>query len=150
MSMIRRIANLAQQLGHHRPLPLAAFDDPFFVHSSFLKPLFQEPLVDIKDLEQKYIVQAEVPGWKQENINLSVVNKDTLILSGEMKSESSESTDIQIRKEINHSSFRRSFTFPTPVDDTSIYAKLKDGILTVEIPKDQTNIDVKKIDINEE
>ncbi|KAJ3130170.1 hypothetical protein HK098_005417 [Nowakowskiella sp. JEL0407] len=158
MSLIRRLFPEAKHLQNTIRQPrlgalpsLSLFDDPFFNQAGSVFRQAREPAVDIKETEQNFIVEAEVPGWKKENTELSVVNGDTLVISGhhEEQHENKDEAASLWSSERSMSSFRRFFSFPTDVKGEDINASLKDGILTVNVPKVHREADVKKIEIHE-
>lgn len=91
------------------------------------------PSVDVAETQEKIIVRAEVPGMKQEDIQIEFEN-GRLTLRGERKLEKEEGTTWH-RVERNYGSFSRSFTMPRTVDPEKITASYRDGILQVEVPK---------------
>lgn len=97
------------------------------------------PPVDVYETEKAYVVEAEVAGYKQEEISLSV-DKHVLTISaaplkkadaGEEKKEERK----YLIKEMDRPSFSRSFTLPEDVNEEAIEAETKDGILSVTMPK---------------
>ena len=94
------------------------------------------PAVDIYEENDRYIVKAELPGVKQEDIKVSLAN-NTLTLKGERKGEHEDKHDGYHRRERIYGEFCRSFQLPTDVDAEKIQAKSKDGILEIEIPKSE-------------
>jgi len=94
------------------------------------------PAVDIYEEKDRYIVKAELPGMKQEDIKLSIVN-NTLTLRGERKAEHEHRRDGYHRVERAYGEFCRSFQLPAEVDADKIKAVYKDGILEVTIPKSE-------------
>lgn len=92
------------------------------------------PAVDLTEDGDQFVLKAELPGLKKEDIQLSVED-GVLKLSGERKSASSETEGTLIRSERFTGRFERAFTLPTPVDVAKVRARYEDGILTVDLPK---------------
>jgi len=92
------------------------------------------PLVDIVEDEKNYVVKAELPGLKKEEIKVGVQN-DVLTISGERKYEKEEKDKKFHRIERAYGSFARSFTIPEDSDGEKVSAEFKDGILRVHLPK---------------
>lgn len=90
--------------------------------------------VDIREDEDAFVVEAEVPGLTAEDVSIDV-EKNVLTLGGERKAELEEQEKNYRRVERRYGSFSRSFTLPETVDDQDITADLKDGVLTVRLPK---------------
>ena len=94
------------------------------------------PLVDITEDEKEYIVKAEIPEMKKEDIKINV-HEDVLTISGERKYEKEEKGKKYHRVERAYGSFVRSFTLPEDADGSKISAEYKDGILKVRLPKSE-------------
>ncbi|HCE12884.1 MULTISPECIES: Hsp20/alpha crystallin family protein [unclassified Enterococcus] len=90
---------------------------------------------DIKEYEDQYLVKADLPGIKKENIRVSYVN-NTLTISATQTDEVEEKDDLghYLRKERSSSAYQRTFTI-TDIDEASIKAKFEDGVLTLTLPK---------------
>lgn len=97
--------------------------------------LMSSPTADILETEKAYVVEAELPGLKKEDIKMELLNENTLNLSGTFKSESEEKEKEFWSKERMVGGFRRSFTFPSKLDPEKIKASMENGVLRVEIPK---------------
>ena len=94
------------------------------------------PLVDISEDEKEYLVKAELPEVKKEDVKL-VVQDNVLSISGERKSEKEEKGKKYHRIERAYGSFMRSFTLPEDAEGTKISAEYKDGVLKVHLPKSE-------------
>ncbi len=94
------------------------------------------PLVDISEDENEYIVKAELPEMKKEEIKINV-HDDVLSISGERKYEKEEKGKKYHRVERAYGSFMRSFTLPEDADGSKVNAEYKDGLLKVHLPKSE-------------
>jgi HSP20 family protein len=92
------------------------------------------PAVNIFEDKEGIHLTAEVPGMKPEDVHVNVENR-VLTISGERKLERAEDKDGYHRIERTYGKFSRSFTLPDTIDGDKISATLKDGILTVLLPK---------------
>lgn len=92
------------------------------------------PLVDIAEDEKEYIIKAEIPEMKKEDIKLNILD-DVLTITGERKYEKEEKGKKYHRVERAYGSFMRSFTLPENSDGSKISAEYKDGMLKVHLPK---------------
>ena len=92
------------------------------------------PLVDITEDEKEYIVKAELPEVKKEDVKVTV-EEGVLTISGERKFEKEEKGKKYHRIERSYGSFLRSFSLPDAADGTKINAEFKDGVLRVHLPK---------------
>lgn len=113
----------------------AMFDDPFynFFEDSPIRRSDWSPAVDIAENEKEYRFVFEVPGMEQKSLSISVENQ-TLTISGEKVSEKREE-EGNLRLERWFGKFSRSFTLPETADAEKIGANLKNGVLTVTVPK---------------
>jgi len=91
------------------------------------------PAVDVAETQEKIVVRAEVPGMKQEDIQIEFEN-GLLTIRGERKIEKSEGLTWH-RVERVYGNFSRSFTLPRTVDAEKISAAYRDGILEIDVPK---------------
>lgn len=94
------------------------------------------PSVDISEDDKEFLVKAELPEMKKEEVKVSVED-GTLQISGERKIEKEEKGKKFHRIERQYGSFSRSFTLPEGADPTKIHAEFKDGVLNVHIAKSE-------------
>jgi len=92
------------------------------------------PSIEVFEKEDKFVVKAELPGMKEEDINVSVVG-DTLTIKGERKAESEVKEEDYYCCERSYGSFLRSIALPSHVDANRIEASCDDGVLEVSLPK---------------
>jgi HSP20 family protein len=93
--------------------------------------------VDIREDGDHFYVEAELPGFKKEDINVTLENQ-TLTIAAQRRSENGRGEGQRgdlLLHERRYSRFFRSFTLPPTVDEESVNAKLQDGVLTVTINK---------------
>jgi HSP20 family protein len=94
------------------------------------------PLVDITEDDKEYLIKAELPDVRKDDVKV-VVENGVLTISGERKVEKDEKNRKYHRIERAYGSFTRSFTVPDDADDTKVGAEFKDGILTVRLAKSE-------------
>ena len=92
------------------------------------------PAVDIKEEENRFLIQADVPGVDPKNIEITMEN-GVLTIRGERSAETREEREGYTRVERARGSFYRRFSLPDTADADHIEAKGKDGVLEVIIPK---------------
>lgn len=92
------------------------------------------PAMDVHEQKECFIITAELPGMKKEDITLSV-HDGSLSISGERKSETKREDSEVCRAERFFGRFQRTLTLPAPVAADKAKAQYKDGILTVTLPK---------------
>lgn len=107
---------------------------PFSPELAFGEMELATPSVDIIDRDDEVVVRAEVPGYRKEDIQVSMSN-GMLTLKGETKSEEKEEKGDYYRCEITHGAFSRTMALPAAVDDTKARAAMKDGVLELTLPK---------------
>lgn len=92
------------------------------------------PSVDIGENDKEYVVKAELPEVKKEDIKVNIED-GTLCISGERRVEKEETGMKFHRVERAYGRFERSFGLPDQADPDKITSEYKDGILTVHLPK---------------
>jgi HSP20 family protein len=94
------------------------------------------PAADITEDNNEYVIKAELPDVKKEDVKVTVEN-GVLMISGERKFEKEEKEKKYHRIERAYGSFVRSFTLPDDTDAAKVKAEFKDGVLTVHLPKSE-------------
>lgn len=124
------------------------FDNAKFFGKNWLEKEFGQlfPAVNIKESNKNFCLEIAAPGFKKEDIKVSVEN-DVLTISAETKEEKNEETKKFTRKEFTYNSFSRSFTLPENINTESIDAKYENGILNLSIPKREESKTLPKKDI---
>src|SRR5690606_27859095 len=92
------------------------------------------PRVDVSETPEAYLIQAELPQVKKEDMKLSVEN-GVLRITGERKQQKEEKDKKYHRIERSYGSFMRSFTLPDDTDSDHIQAEVKDGVLSIKLQK---------------
>lgn len=105
---------------------------------------YYTPLVDIIETEDAFIFQADMPGVKSEDVDVSFEN-GTLMIAGKVQPRRPEKGQY-IWREYGVGHFYRSFTLSTPINVDGIKAELKNGELTLTVPKAES-VKPRKIEI---
>ena len=92
------------------------------------------PRFDVKEIKHAYVIKADLPGVKDEDLDVSL-SGNLLTISGKREEEHREEGESYYAMERSAGTFARSFTMPDGVDGASVTAELKNGVLTVQIPK---------------
>lgn len=102
------------------------------------------PPVDLRELPDRYVVTAEVAGLEQDDVQIQIQD-GKLMLRGERQPRGPQQSERFERVERGHGRFVRTFVLPQAVEVGAIAADLRDGVLTVTIPKlsDRRRIDVR-------
>lgn len=120
--------------------PFSDIDDlfrGFFVRPMQLegKPQVQMVKMDVKEDDDAYVVHADIPGVKKDDIHVSIEGNQVSI-SAETRVEKEEKEGEKLlRSERYVGKIARSFTLPHEVDDTKAEAKYEDGVLELKLPK---------------
>jgi HSP20 family protein len=92
------------------------------------------PKVNVYEYDDKVGVVAEIPGLDKKDLTVEV-DDGVLTISGDKHGSFDDSRAKVIRRELKHSSFKRSFELGELLDGDNIKASFKDGLLSIEIPK---------------
>jgi HSP20 family protein len=95
------------------------------------------PIVDLEDKGDKFILTAEVPGFKKDDVEISICG-NTVEISGSKEEKSDEETKEYVRRERSSASFYRKMTLPEEVKFEEVSADLKDGLLEITLPKKES------------
>ena len=113
------------------------FARDFFGSSNASLPAFR---TDIQDKGESYLLEADLPGFKKEDIALDL--KDNILTISAAHQEQSEDKDEKgtyVRRERRYGSFQRSFDV-TGIDAAAISAAYEDGVLKLTLPKEQPTV----------
>lgn len=120
----------------HARDPLSLFDD--FFSDTWMTPSGKAstPRVNLTETDSAYQLQAELPGWSEEDFTVTLDN-GVLTLEGTVSQEKEEENDNSSYhyREISTSSFRRSFNVGNGIEAEKVNATFDNGILTIEMPK---------------
>jgi HSP20 family protein len=103
------------------------------------------PAVDIKEEADHYLIQADLPGVKPEDVDVTM-EKGVLVIKGQRNAETKEERDNYKRVERVRGTFYRSFALPDTADVERISARSNHGVLEITIPK-QPVVQPRKIEI---
>ena len=92
------------------------------------------PSFDIRETSEGYVFEADMPGIKEEDLDLHLAG-NRLTVTGKRESASRRESDTFFTMERSFGSFSRSFNLPDGVDGTKVQAELNNGVLTLRLPK---------------
>jgi HSP20 family protein len=92
------------------------------------------PSTDISETDSEYLIRAELPAVKKEDVRVTA-DAGMLTIEGERKQTTEDRNERFHRVESSYGSFTRSFSLPDNVDSNAIRCESRDGVLTVHIPK---------------
>jgi len=97
---------------------------------------FRSPQIDVKEEEDRYLMEADLPGYSEKDVNLKV-EENLLILEARKEEKKDEKAKGYLLRERSSRGFKRSFVLPKDVDASQISAVMKNGILTLELKKSE-------------
>lgn len=120
--------------------PFLDMDDVF--SKMMMRPLIREGLemepqikMDVKEADNQYLIKAEIPGVKKDDIHVTVEG-NRVSISAEVKKEKEEKEGERvIRSERSYGMVSRSFSLADEVDQSKVQAKYTDGVLELTLPK---------------
>jgi HSP20 family protein len=101
---------------------------------SFEKEVWTAPLVDIVETDENFVLVAYMPGVSKENAQVKLED-DNLVLMGRLDRYNELKDARYIVKEHEFGNYYRKFNLSDSIDETKIEAEMKDGLLTVVLPK---------------
>ncbi len=105
------------------------------------------PALDMRDLGDRYLIEAEIPGIDKDDIEIEL-RDDSMVIEGETTEETEEEGEDYLRRERGYRSFYRQLPIPEEVEEEEITAELDQGILTIDLPKREKEVkEGRKIDI---
>ena len=122
------------------------FPTRLFGNDRTLKMTDWSPQVDIIEDEKEYLIKADLPEMKKDDVKVTMEN-GVLCISGERKTEKEEKNKKFHRIERSFGSFERDFTVPEDADTSKIAAEFKDGVLKVHLPKTPAAAKPKPIEV---
>ena len=118
------------------------FEDFFkdFGKGYFVRPFAFPPetelsmKIDVKESDKEFVVQAEIPGVRKEDIQLEI-DGDVVSVRAEVKQEKEEKNEKLVYSERSYGMVSRSFTLPHEIDEKGAKAEYKEGVLRLTLPK---------------
>ena len=127
---------------HSRNYYVATYD-PFKEMEEFERRFFGQRTpalrTDIRETENAYILESDLPGFSREDIHAEI-NNGYLTIRAEHKSENEDKNESYLRRERSYGSFSRTLDLDG-IDSEAITASFKDGVLTLELPKMQQKVE---------
>ena len=125
LSRLDRIENLFPEMLRRWARPLQLIDDP---------DLPADIRFDVTENDKEYLVTAEIPGAKKEDVRVSV-DGSYVSISAEIHKDEEKKHGRSIVRETYHGSVSRGFSLASEVDDKNAVARLEDGVLRLTLPK---------------
>ena len=123
--------------------PWSAFNDLESTFNRFLGDIGKEfgvaerawaPAVDLRENEDSFVIHADIPGMKKDEIDIEVV-EDVVTIKGERKKETEKKEGNYHRVERKYGTFLRTIEIPSGFNSENVTAKFHDGVLEITLPK---------------
>ena len=128
-----------RDLTTYRRNPMQFFDDMKDNLQSFFDDFpalgGSNPAVDVREEETRYLVEAELPGMSEDDIEVKL-DGNVLSISSKKKEEKREG---YLRRERRSAAFHRRFSLPSDVKQDAVKAEFNNGLLTVDLPKSEAS-----------
>jgi len=92
------------------------------------------PQFEVRETNDAYVFKADMPGVRDEDLDVNIT-QNRLTVTGRREMEQRDENDRYYAFERAYGSFTRTFTLPSGIDDAHIEAELRDGVLTLRVPK---------------
>jgi HSP20 family protein len=123
----------------------ALLGDTFGTVEPWSGPRGFAPTFEVREAKDAYVFKADLPGIAEKDVEVQMTG-NVLTISGERRQESVQEGERYFAIERGYGQFSRSFSLPDGTDAENITADLKDGVLTVRVPK-RPEVQAKKIAI---
>jgi len=134
MTLIRRTSPFDELFTLRRAMDRLFDDDLMRPRAWRPVTLGAEPALDITTTPDEFVVKASLPGWKPEDVDITLTGS-TLVISGEAKEQARREEESWILNEIRRASFSRTLELPEGLLGDRATATFEHGILTLHIPK---------------
>jgi len=147
-NLIRR--NQGERGGQQQQMQRGGEWDPFRMMREMMRPGFWDPFGDlgvgwqqptafmpafeVRETENAYLFKADLPGVKEDDLDIAL-NGNRLTVTGKREAEERQENDTYYAYERSFGTFTRSFTLPEGIDADHVQAELRDGVLTLTVPK---------------
>jgi HSP20 family protein len=92
------------------------------------------PQFEVRETDDAYVFKADMPGVSEEDLEITI-ERNRLTVSGQREMEQRDEKDRYYAVERAYGAFTRTFTLPGDIDESRVEAELKEGVLTLKIPK---------------
>ncbi len=103
------------------------------------------PDFEVKENKDSFLVKGDVPGISEKDLNVSIAG-NVLTIAGHRQEEKRDEGDKYYTYERSYGSFTRSFVLPDGADSEHVHTELKDGVLTIALPK-KAEVKSRKIEV---
>jgi HSP20 family protein len=122
------------------------WDRDLFWFPRMMRSTYRVPAVDVREEDDRYVITAELPGMKREDLTLEI-GDGALEITAKKESASEERAEGYLRRERGSMFFHRRMVLPDDVDTQGVEARLNDGVLEVVLNKTIKGNGRKKVDV---
>ncbi|KAJ5482533.1 hypothetical protein N7475_001345 [Penicillium sp. IBT 31633x] len=108
------------------------------------------PSFDIRETEDAYHLSGDLPGVQSNDLDIEFHGPNSLSIKGHTEHDSTSNEGSWCVSERSSGDFRRVFNFPSAVNQEKVHASLKDGVLSMTVPKTDSAATTKKVTVNTE
>ena len=119
--------------------------DPFRTLGASVAQLFS-PQADARGRQDAYEISLELPGVEEKDVDITLTD-DVLTVKGEKRSTREEKGADYFIAERSYGAFQRAFRLPADADTAKVAADMKDGVLTITVPRTSTPKGARKINV---
>lgn len=106
---------------------------------------FESMAVDVVERDEEFVATVDLPGFERDEVDVRVTDH-TLTIDADHEESIEEEEESYLRRERRHESLHRSIRLPAEVDSEGVTARMKNGVLTITLPKLETE-EAKEIEI---
>lgn len=118
------------------------FDDAFFNTDMMPRMNATAPAINVKETEKAYQMEIAAPGLKKEWVRINIDNDGNLnvAIENKMEHKDEDKHEHYLRREFSYTKFEQTLLLPDDVDKEKIAANVSDGVLTIDLPKVEQNV----------
>ena len=118
------------------------FDDAFFNTELMPRMNATAPAINVKETEKAYQMEIAAPGLKKEWVRINIDNDGNLnvAIENKMEHKDEDKHEHYLRREFSYTKFEQTLLLPDDVDKEKIAANVSDGVLTIDLPKVEQNV----------
>ncbi|MCS6893281.1 MAG: Hsp20/alpha crystallin family protein [Deltaproteobacteria bacterium] len=119
-----------------------------FFEESGVKEFTWRPSCQIQESDNEYSIKVDLPGVTEKTLKVELRDDNVLYIQAERRVEQEQHPNAQTHlSELAYGLFTRAFTLPSDADVNNISAELKNGVLTISVPRSRTQANTRTIEV---